>query len=343
MKERIKWIDYGKAIAIFMVVWGHTGLYGPLHVARYMFGMPFFFFVSGYLFSFEKYSSYKNFFTHRVKQIIVPYLLFHFVTYFFWFFISRHYGDDAVGGHLTEWYVPLKGILLGYPELMVNDIPLWFMVCLFIVENMFYAYRKFMGKWWFPLWLVVAGYVMGEVMPRLPYCINTAFVAIIFYYFGYIFKQNNKLREKLTGWLPGIICIAVYSIIVYTNGKITMHTNGYGENVLLFITGQVACYVLMYNLCLMLQKNTQDIKFLSYMGRNTLIICAIHMIIFTLLKGVMVYILDLPLDMLRGNIVPNLIFAMVSVACCVPVIYIINRYMPFMIGKSLKPKSVNVG
>ena len=180
-------------------------------------------------------------------------------------------------------------------------------------------------------------------MPRLPYCINTAFVAIIFYYFGYIFKQNNKLREKLTGWLPGIICIAVYSIIVYTNGKITMHTNGYGENVLLFIIEQVACYVLMYNLCLMLQKNTQDIKFLSYMGRNTLIICAIHMIIFTLLKGVMVYILDLPLDMLRDNIVPNLIFAMVSVACCVPFIYIINHYLPFMIGKSLKPKSVNVG
>lgn len=208
---------------------------------------------------------------------------------------------------------------------------------------MFYAYRKFIGLWWFPLWLVVAGYVMGEIMPRLPYCINTAFVAIIFYYFGYIFKQNNKLREKLTGWLPGIICIAVYSIIVYTNGKITMNTNGYGENVLLFITEQAACYVLMYNLCLMLQKNTQDIKILSYMGRNTLIICAIHMIIFTLLKGVMVYILDLPLDMLRGNIVPNLIFAMVSVACCVPVIYIINRYMPFMIGKSLKPKSVNVG
>lgn len=343
MKERIKWIDYGKAIAIFMVVWGHTGLYGPVYVAQYMFSMPFFFFASGYLFSFEKYSSYKNFFTHRVKQIIVPYLLFHFVTYFFWFFISRNYGDDAAGGNITEWYVPLKGILLGYPESMVNDIPLWFMVCLFIVENMFYAYRKFIGLWWFPLWLMVAGYVMGEIMPRLPYCINTAFVAIIFYYFGYIFKQNNKLREKLTGWLPGIICIAVYSIIVYTNGKITMHTNGYGENVLLFITGQVACYVLVYNLCLMLQKNTQDIKFLSYMGRNTLIICAIHMIIFTLLKGVMVYILDLPLDMLRGNIVPNLIFAMVSVACCVPVIYIINRYMPFMIGKSLKPKSVNVG
>ena len=53
MKERIKWIDYGKAIAIFMVVWGHTGLYGPVYVAQYMFSMPFFFFASGYLFSFE--------------------------------------------------------------------------------------------------------------------------------------------------------------------------------------------------------------------------------------------------------------------------------------------------
>lgn len=295
MNERIKWIDYGKAIAIFMVMWGHTRLYGPVYVAQYMFSMPFFFFASGYLFSFEKYPDYKNFLKRRTKQIIVPYLLFHLATYIFWFFISRNYGDDAAGGNITEWYVPLKGILLGYPESMVNDIPLWFMVCLFIVENMFYAYRKFIGLWWFPLWLVVAGYVMGEIMPRLPYCINTAFVAIILYYFGYIFRQNNKLRKKLTGLLPSIISIAVYSTTAYADGRIMMHINEYGVNVLLFITGQVACFVLMYNLCLMLQKHTTDIKFLSYMGRNTLIICAIHLTVFTLVKGVMVYLLDMKL------------------------------------------------
>ena len=46
MGERIKWIDYGKAIAIFLVVLGHSGLYQPLHIARYMFGMPFLFFFS---------------------------------------------------------------------------------------------------------------------------------------------------------------------------------------------------------------------------------------------------------------------------------------------------------
>lgn len=336
MNERIKWIDYGKAIAIFMVMWGHTRLYEPVYVAQYMFSMPFFFFASGYLFSFEKYPDYKNFLKRRTKQIIVPYLLFHLATYIFWFFISRNYGDDAAGGNITEWYVPLKGILLGYPESMVNDIPLWFMVCLFIVENMFYAYRKFIGLWWFPLWLVVAGYVMGEIMPRLPYCINTAFVAIILYYFGYIFRQNNKLRKKLTGLLPSIISIAVYSTTAYADGRIMMHINEYGVNVLLFITGQVACFVLMYNLCLMLQKHTTDIKFLSYMGRNTLIICAIHLTVFTLVKGVMVYLLDMKLDMFNDNIVPNIIFSMVSVACCVPFIYIINRYLPFMTGKPLK-------
>ena len=335
MNERIKWIDYGKAIAIFMVMWGHTGLYGPVYVAQYMFSMPFFFFASGYLFSFDKYPDYKNFLKRRIKQIIVPYLLFHFVNYLFWFFISRHYGDDAASGHLTEWYVPLKGILLGYPEFMVNDIPMWFMVCLFVVENMFYAYRKFTGRWWLPLWLVAAGYVMCEIVPRLPYCINTAFVAIIFYYFGYIFRQNHKLRKRLTGLLPSIICIAVYAVIVFYNGKITMHLNGYGENVLLFIIEQAACYILMYNLCLLLQKYTPDNKVLSYMGRNTLIICSLHFMVFTLVKGVMVYILGMSLDMLRDNVVPNLLFSIVSVACCVPFIYIINRYLPFMIGKPL--------
>ena len=65
MNERIKWIDYGKAIAIFMVMWGHTRLYGPVYVAQYMFSMPFFFFASGYLFSFEKH-------VLRIPQVYRP-------------------------------------------------------------------------------------------------------------------------------------------------------------------------------------------------------------------------------------------------------------------------------
>ena len=253
MGERIKWIDYGKAIAIFLVVLGHSGLYQPLHIARYMFGMPFFFFVSGYLFSFEKYPSYESFLMRRVKSIIVPYLFFNFVTYFFWLLVARNYGDDAVAG-VVPWYVPLKGIFLGYPEYLLNDVPLWFFVCLFVVENLFYAYGKLIGKKWFVIWILVSGWIMAEVVPQLPYCINAAFVGLIFYYFGYVLKMNAGMRSVLTGWIPVFLCIAVYAVIMPLNGRIAMHDNNYGADMSLFLVEQCACFVVMYNFCLFLQK-----------------------------------------------------------------------------------------
>ena len=61
-----------------------------------------------------------------------------------------------------------------------------------------------------------------------------------------------------------------------------------------------------------------------------------HMILFTLIKGVMVYVLDIPLSVLDGHIVSNIVFAALAVICCVPVIYVINNYLPFVIGKPCK-------
>lgn len=335
MGERIKWIDYGKAIAIFLVVLGHSGLYQPLHIARYMFGMPFFFFVSGYLFSFEKYPSYESFLMRRVKSIIVPYLFFNFVTYFFWLLVARNYGDDAVAG-VVPWYVPLKGIFLGYPEYLLNDVPLWFFVCLFVVENLFYAYGKLIDKKRFVIWILVSGWIMAEVVPQLPYCINAAFVGLIFYYFGYVLKMNAGMRSVLTGWIPVFLCIAVYAVIMPLNGRIAMHDNNYGADMSLFLVEQCACFVVMYNFCLFLQKVLKHDGVLCYVGRNTLVICVMHMILFTLMKGVMVYVLDIPLSVLDGHIVSNIVFAALAVICCVPVIYVINNYLPFVIGKPCK-------
>nr|WP_198015960.1 acyltransferase family protein [Barnesiella viscericola] len=52
--KRFIWIDYAKSIGIYFVVLGHTHLYTPLSNVIYTWLMPVFFFISGYLFSFEK-------------------------------------------------------------------------------------------------------------------------------------------------------------------------------------------------------------------------------------------------------------------------------------------------
>lgn len=111
--KRILWIDYAKSICIYLVLLGHAHAFQPVTDFIYTFHMPLFFFLSGCLFSFEKHPNFKEFAIKRFKGLMVPYLWINLITYLFWLFAGRNFGEDATIS--TTWYSPIIGILLGYP------------------------------------------------------------------------------------------------------------------------------------------------------------------------------------------------------------------------------------
>ncbi|MEH7413750.1 acyltransferase family protein, partial [Neobacillus drentensis] len=78
--KRITWIDASKGIGIFLVIIGHSTLIGPSRFQIYAFHMPLFFFLSGYLFSFKKYSCFKEFLKSKSKSILIPYFAFSIIS-----------------------------------------------------------------------------------------------------------------------------------------------------------------------------------------------------------------------------------------------------------------------
>lgn len=72
MGKRIQWIDYGKGFAMFLVFWGHTICPEIVRGVFYAFHMPLFFFLSGYVFSYRRYSSIKTFIWKKFRTLIVP-------------------------------------------------------------------------------------------------------------------------------------------------------------------------------------------------------------------------------------------------------------------------------
>lgn len=68
MKNRISYIDIAKGIGIFLVIWGHIILSGPAYNIIYAFHMPLFFFLSGFVFSKNKYHNIKEFFISKIKK-----------------------------------------------------------------------------------------------------------------------------------------------------------------------------------------------------------------------------------------------------------------------------------
>ena len=329
MKERIVWLDYGKAIAIYLVVLAHTALYKTAEGFIYTFHMPFFFFMSGYLFSYSKYPSYMEFVKRRFRQLLVPYVVINMITYLLWLLVLRNVGSDA--GEDVGALSPLIAAVTVNATEMVHDIPLWFLAALFMVENLYYQlYRNARYRVVVTLLLLLLAVLNNTYNTvRLPFCIDISLVALLFYRLGNVMREKGYILFK---WYLFVLSAVVTVAVFMLNGKVAMHANYY-NNIFLFIAGGVAgCYSMAY-ICKQLQLLCGDRALVQTIARNTLPICAFHLIVFAVIKGIMLYFLGLSPDILSGTFLPNTLFALLSMAVCLLIAKMVNRFLPFVLGK----------
>ena len=126
--------------------------------------------------------------------------------------------------------------------------------------------------------------------------------------------------------------LVITVVVAHFNGRINMHRNFYG-NYVLFVLGALSGIYMMIGLCNLFAVKFRNNKLAKYISMNTLIICGFHLLIFSFIKFIMVYILDINPNILADSIFGNILFACFSIVVCVPIIYIIKKYIPFIIGK----------
>lgn len=143
MKDRIYWIDYLKAFAMFLVVLGHSGLDNDSFLKTWIYGfhMPLFMFVSGFFA--HKQKSLSSAFMKDIKSLCIPYL-------FFSLFLIPFY---AAINHLTGVAHGNSNILVTIGQkLLMDDYyhcgPIWFLGALLVVKSAYssvYQYIKLQG------------------------------------------------------------------------------------------------------------------------------------------------------------------------------------------------------
>lgn len=323
MKREV-WVDYAKVFGIYCVILAHTMLYKPLQNWIYVFHMPLFFFLSGYLFNFERNASFKTFALKRFRQLMIPYFTFNLITYLFWLFIGRHVGADS--GFNTPWWEPAVYTVFGYGDKMVHNVPLWFFMCLYIIQLAYYKiFKKRTYVWLWILLFASIGFLNYTFNPlRLPFSLGTAFVGIVFYAVGNLLSRIN-IKPSFS---IGLACVAITIVVALFNGRINMHINYY-NNYLLFLIGAFAGIYMVFCLCRVFKR----IKLIEYISQNTLTICGLHLLTFSLMKGMMLYMFHLSPNILAGTIWGNFLFALISMALTLFASYIINRYFPAFIGR----------
>lgn len=335
MQERIHWIDVLKGIGILLVALSHQQ--SPLKLYIFSFHMPLFFFISGFVYHRHRQTPLGRYVKRRAQTIAAPYFYFSLLTWPFWVLVGRRYGHDA--HYQVSNFKPLLGTLYGngHGQWMLHNIPLWFLACLFTTSVLFaLIYRAGKTNRRLALSLVllsVLGYLDSLYMPvRLPWAFDVALTATVFYGAGFLFCALRPTgftvgRAGGAGWL--VLSLGVVALCTWLNTRVDMNTNRYG-NVFLFYLGAFGGIAGCAALAMWIGKSTV----LEYLGRNSLIIFAFHSVGSSFAKAPVHFLFKTPIETTHGSLAWALVFAAGSVLFTIPVIEIINRFFPFLIGRA---------
>lgn len=340
-QNRIAWVDYAKFIGIFLVVLGHTAIPTQAVNFIYAFHMPLFFFLSGYLFVAEKFSSLSFFVKHRFSQLIVPYLCFSLITYLFWLFAGRKFGSDAEAD--ISVLTPLLGIFYATDtdNYLIHCGSLWFLPCLFLVEIIYFFSRSRVGYLFLLLIFILAAYFNN--LNRhflLPWSFDAALTGLVFYTIGNNSKTFLARISDLHISFKVLVTITFLILLVFLstfNGRADMGSNSY-HNFLLFILTALAGICASIIFSALLADLTGPRQVIVFFAKATLVILAFHSIAGSLIKAVLHFGLKIRIEFLEDDLFLNILFSIASLIVLIPVNILINKYLPFMIGRPQPPK-----
>ena len=329
VKERIDWIDTLRGLGMLFVVWGHSIPYKyPVRKYIYSFHMPLFFFISGLTFGDSDKLDYAEYIKKKFKSLIVPYIIINIICYVLSVILFKvgvleefNYLDNIMGIFYSN------GEKLPFPS-----SPTWFLITLFISELVFFFLKKNSTND-FNLGISVCvcgliGYVnsLSEYQIFAPWHLNTVFMAVVFYYAGYLFMKNikkfdyvfeNKKRMFLMGCELGLIGL----IFEYYNRRVSMHANVYGSITLFYISVFATIFGLILFVRLFLNKS----YIFKRLGQNTIFYLGYHLLAIQILWYFMP-------AFKKGNLKVLALSIMVC-AILLPISILAKKYFPILIGK----------
>lgn len=200
--NRINWIDWGKAIAITMVVFGHIPMEADNFLLRYItiFHMPLFFFISGYLTKTGRPIKTLN--SKYMTSLVYPYIIYNVVFYPYWL-IRYYFENNNEFGPIYDWTIrPFMGaLLLQYDcdfSCNLNGVT-WFVAALIIMKvTLEIATRMKYGKHFliFISILCIIGYTANEYYLFTKNITPIGFMKCFpFYILGYKMKHLSYIND----------------------------------------------------------------------------------------------------------------------------------------------------
>ncbi len=349
-KGRIAYLDIARGIGMILVVMGHVE-YVDATVRQFIsaFHMPLFFLISGIL-VWEKQEE-KRSFTELVKKklrsIMLPYVVFSLLS-----FVIE--GSRIALKGLDEWNIVVRQL---YQSLCLQGVStLWFLSALFMSELLFIGIRKKTKNSWtvavISVIVVAVAWLNGleksvyhlheaslawgllhdvlSMLLRNLFCV--AFLGAGYYIGKYMLPVLNRI------WLvfSAMVAMGILAcIVIPMNWGVDLRYMNLGS-LPLFLVGAVSGGVAILLFSMLLEAAPIGVlqRPFHYYGRNSLIVMVTHM-------DFRVLYCSIRLATLVLRYWENQVFFCICIIVLVflmeiPVIWLLNRYFPIILGKKQK-------
>ena len=314
-----------------VIILNHISLNPIYGQYTYSWELPGFFFVGGYTFSL--YGRFKDFFLKKFKSLIIPVFAFGLLN----LLLSCLAKDISINRRL-------EGIFLQFPG--QND-DMWFVACLFVMELIFYLLVRFVkndaSRFVFCVLLLCGGWLWKDkVGIPLPWHLVNACMMLLFVECGYLAKKYrayHRLKDLMDNKSGKVLAAAVtvsYILLanLLNNYPVDIHLLNYG-NTLSFYTLAVVGTCAIILLCVLLEKVRSSIfcRSIEFIGGNSLAYYGMQSKMITI-----VVVIGLHFGFRPSNFIVPPAYTLVVLIILAPLSYFINRFMPFMLGKTYKNK-----
>jgi polysaccharide biosynthesis protein PslL len=279
-----EWIDVLKGIGIVAVVTGHAFSWrdGSLLPLIYLFHMPLFFFLSGYLY--KPSPDLLVFLRKKTFHLLVPYAAF----LLFMVVIPEVYRAMAVNHFgFAEAKFIVKNAVYGGRRLEGIATAFWFVPCLFLTQQVFnflVVRGTKSGLLLIILGVTVLSFVNSFLYQyvRVPLNANVVLAALPLFYIGYVFKRYED-RRWITVAAFAISIVAVALIRSGVRNFYDMKVAEYGIPVLTMVSA-IAVTIALIEVAKQMKRVSLVSQGFVALGQASMVIMFVHNAVY-LMRG----------------------------------------------------------
>ncbi len=306
--------------------------------------MPLFFICSGYVFSSSKYKTFRNFINAKLRRLVLPYFSLGISLWG----LEKLLQCAQIQCHceavieIKSFTDMLLSLVLGY-RLHDYYFSLWFLCVLFVSEMLLYLVIRFSekqtGRDRLIVFLITGAMAITTEWAILRstrgcyWSIDIVPAGLTFLMLGYMLQKANKekiLRLLRLRWLmPALLLSIAFAFANFAwHGEIDLYSGDIGNPIIYVLAGLCGTWCVAICVC-----NCGENKLLNYFGKTSLITYAFQNDFCIPLAIMVTGMLAKQNAMLTDKIFQWVFITALTLAISSCLVEIIQRWMPWMIGK----------